>query len=352
MKIVLILFLLLPLSFKANAAAPYKIVTGSERGTYIQIGKDLAKWVAGPADVNLEVLPSAGSGENVQRLRTEPGVRFALVQSDVYQAFLDQAEAGNKEARRLIEPLRVIMPLYDEEIYFITRADSPLKYIHEIKDKKINIGPIGSGTALSSTTLYKLMFGQPIPEDKASYLSNEDALIKLTTDKTLDVVIVVAGQPAKLFVEMKPEARQVIKFLRLDKNAPATTRAARTYFPTTIRTSSYSSWLTEDIPTLTVKAYLVTYNYESQRAKKQLAQFAQSLCENFSNLQTEGHPKWKEVNMDLPFLGKNWTYSAPMEREFRACKHHKSSSLAKPIATSSETSCTQQQRILGLCKSQ
>ena len=35
---------------------------------------------------------SAGSAENVQRLRHEPGVKFALVQSDVYQAFLDQAD--------------------------------------------------------------------------------------------------------------------------------------------------------------------------------------------------------------------------------------------------------------------
>ena len=43
-------------------------------------------------------LPSAGSAENVQRLRYEPGVKFALVQSDVYQAFLDQGKAGNAEA--------------------------------------------------------------------------------------------------------------------------------------------------------------------------------------------------------------------------------------------------------------
>ena len=72
-------------------AVPYKIVTASERGTYIQIGRDLAKFVAPEADIELEVLPSAGSAENVHRLRYEPGVKFALVQSDVYQAFIDQA---------------------------------------------------------------------------------------------------------------------------------------------------------------------------------------------------------------------------------------------------------------------
>src|SRR6186997_3572848 len=149
----LLFFVLSPLAGQtAQAAAPpipYKIVTASERGTYIQIGRDLAKFVAPAANVELEVLPSAGSAENVQRLRFEPGVKFALVQSDVYQAFLDFAAGGNAEAGDMIRPLRVIMPLYNEEIYFIVRADSDLNYVHEIRDARINAGELGSGTALT-----------------------------------------------------------------------------------------------------------------------------------------------------------------------------------------------------------
>ena len=80
------------------AALEYKIVTASERGTYIQIGRNLAEFVAPSADIELDALPSAGSAENVKRLRFEPGVKFALVQSDVYQAFLDQAANGNPDA--------------------------------------------------------------------------------------------------------------------------------------------------------------------------------------------------------------------------------------------------------------
>ena len=95
----------------------------------------------------------------------------------------------------MIRPLRVIMPLYNEEIHFIVRADSPLNYVHEIKDAKLNAGELGSGTALTTTTLYRLMFNAPIPEANASYLSNEDALVKLTTDKSVDVVAVIAGSP-------------------------------------------------------------------------------------------------------------------------------------------------------------
>ena len=72
-----------------HAAVDYKIVTASERGTYIQIGNDLARFVAPDADIALQVLPSKGSADNVNRLRYDTGVKFAIVQSDVYQAFLD-----------------------------------------------------------------------------------------------------------------------------------------------------------------------------------------------------------------------------------------------------------------------
>jgi type II secretory pathway predicted ATPase ExeA len=146
-----------------SSNVPFKIVTASERGTYIQIGRDLARFVAPEAGIDLEVLPSAGSAENVQRLRREAGVKLALVQSDVYQAFLDQAQAGNAEARELIRPLRLIVPLYNEEIYFIVRADAPQNFVHEIRNARINVGPLLSGTAMTATTLYRQLFGAALP---------------------------------------------------------------------------------------------------------------------------------------------------------------------------------------------
>jgi TRAP transporter TAXI family solute receptor len=326
------------------AQTQYKIVTASERGTYIQIGRDLAKFVAPDAGIELEPLPSAGSAENVKRLRHERGVKFALVQSDVYQAFLDQAAGGNAEARTLIQPLRLIMPLYNEEIYFIARADSPLNYVHEIKDTKINVGPLLSGTAMSATTLYRQMFGRPIADANATFLTNEEALVKLTGDKSVDVVVVVGGPPTKLLVDMKPEARQLIKLLKLDPNDAASQAALKTYFPATIRATSYPNLLSEDIAGMTIKAYLVTYDYKMSGTIKQLARFAHSLCANFDKLQAQGHPKWREVELELPQLSRGWSYYPPMQREMQRCMAER----AKPKPP--VVVCTQQERILGLCK--
>ena len=327
----------------ALAAAEYKIVTASARGTYIQIGRNLAEFVAPGADITLEALASAGSAENVKRLRYEPGVKLALVQSDVYQAFLDQAAGGNPEARNMIRPLRVIMPLYNEEIYFIVRADSPLNFVHEIKGTKINVGPLRSGTAMSATTIYRQLFGAPLPDANASFLSNEEALLKLVSDSGLDVVVAVGGQPFKLLVDMKPEARKLIKLLKFDPANPASTAAFKTYFPATIRASSYPNLLAADIPGAAVKAFLVTYDYTLGGSVERLSKFARSLCENFPKLQAEGHPKWREVQMALPDLPRGWLYYPPMQRELKACIANLQSKPPVPV-------CTQEAKILGLCK--
>lgn len=335
----------------AHALVEYKIVTASERGTYIQIGRDLAKFVAPEADINLDVLPSKGSADNLNRLRYEANVKFAIVQSDVYQAFLDFASTGNAEASRLIRPLRVVAPLYDEEIYFIVRADSSLQYVHEIRDKRINADRLQSGTALSATTLYRLMFGQPIGEGNVSFLSNEEALLKLTTDRTLDVVVVVAGQPAKLLADMKPEAKQLVKLLKVNLAHPATKAALQTYFPATIRSASYPNWLDQDVQGLSIKALLVTYDYAYKVTTDHMVGFAHSLCRNLSILQTEGHPKWRDVEWTLPDLGAGWEYYAPIAKILRQCPGgpQNAAPIVSPSVKPAQAICTQSERILGLC---
>jgi len=333
-------------------AIDYKIVTASPRGTYIEIGRDLGKLIAPAPDINLEAVPSAGSTENVRRLRYEPGVKFALVQSDVYQAYVDLAAAGNREARGLINPLRLILPLYNEEIYFVARKDAAFDMVHEIRDQRISMGPLGSGTALTAATLYRQMFGTSVADDKASFLTNEEGLSRLVTDKSVDVVIIVAGQPAKVLAEMQPEARELIKLLKFDPRHPASQEALKTYFDANVRASSYPNLLTEDVPSIAVKAFLITYNYDAPYTRRNLANFAQSLCTNFGKLQSEGHPKWKEVKLEMPEVGRGWTYYPETSRQIQSCLAGATPAAPAPAAAPAPVRrpCTQQERILGICQ--
>jgi TRAP-type uncharacterized transport system substrate-binding protein len=183
------------------------------------------------------------------------------VQADVYQAFLDRAKAGNADTSNIIKPLRVVLPLYNTEIHYIVRADSPYNYLHDIKDARINGGVVGSGAALITHTLYRMMFNAPMPEANASYLSNEEALVKLIGDKSVDVVVVAAGQPAPLISNMKPEAQKYIKLLKFDPAQPSSKLPLTIYSQSIIKASSYPRLLQQDFTTISVGAYLVTYDY-------------------------------------------------------------------------------------------
>ncbi len=329
----------------AVAAAEYKIVTANEKGTYFAIGVDLAKFVAPDATITLEVLPTAGSAANIKHLRYDPGVKFAIVQADVYQAFVDRAAGGNADASTIIRPLRVILPLYNTEIHYVVRADSPLNYLHDIEKAKINGGILGSGAALIAHTLYRMMFNGPIPEANASYLSNEEALVKLIGDKTVDVVVVAAGQPAPLIANMKPEAQKYIKLLKFDPAHPSSKLPLTVYSHSTVNASSYPNLLTESFTTIAVGAFLVTYDFNLEFTRNHLTRFARSLCQNFATLQAKGHPKWREVSLATPPLGPGWTYYPPTTREIRACLGKTGTrSLVKPVKP-----CSAEERILGFC---
>jgi uncharacterized protein len=335
----------------AFGAAAFKIATADQRGTYFAIGNDLSKLVAPNADIDLEVMPTDGSAANIKLLRFEPGVKFAIVQADVYQAFVDRGAGGpaNAEAARIIRPLRVILPLYNTEIHYIVRADSPLNYLHDIKDAKINGGLVGSGAAFITHTVYKMMFGNEIPEAQASFLSNAEALAKLVTDKSIDVAVVAAGQPAPIITGMKPEAQKLIKFLKFDPNHAASKPALKVYAPQTIRQASYPSLINEDFTTIAVGAFLVTYDYNLQSTVDYLSRFARSLCNNFPTLREKGHPKWKEVNLALPDLNTGWTYYPPTAREIRNCLAGQQPGRRSSAAPASGRQCSREERILGLC---
>ena len=289
-------------------------------GAGIRIGRDLAEFVAPAAGVQLDVRATPNPAESVRRLRSGMDVKLATVPSDGGQAFLARAARDETAAGRPMPPLRVVVPLYSEEIYFIARADAPFTYLHEIKDAKINTGPPRSSTAETVGAAYHRMFGKPLAERQVSALPHEEALVKLVTDKSIDVVAIVGAQPAKLLVDMTPEARQYIRLLKLDPEHAASRAALKAYLPATVRAASYPALLAEDVPALAVRVYLVTLDFRDHATESDLIRFARALCQNLANLQAKGDPKWQEVELKLTPLADGLDYYQPTASELRACK--------------------------------
>ena len=193
------------------------------------------------------------------------------------------------------------------------------------------------------------MFGAEMPEAQASYLSNAEALVKLVTDKTIDVAVVAAGQPAPIVTGMKPEAQKLIKFLKFDpepsvEQAGAQGLRAR-HHPRGELPEPAHGGLHHDLRGRLPRD-LRLQPAEHGRLHDEVRALA---VRELPALQEKGHPKWKEVNLALPELNTGWTYYPPTAREIRACIAGAARARAPRAAPPSGKQCSREERILGLC---
>lgn len=260
-----------------------------------EAGQELARQMAA-AGVPIQVVATAGPAATLQRLRDDPGpgARLALLQADVGHAYLAAAERGNAGSANWLAPLRVIARLHAESLHFIVRRDAKPRSVQGLRNERINLGPLDEGTALAVNSLYRLLFHERMPPGRASFLGHEQALASLITDRSVDVVAVLADAPARLLANMKPGARRFVRLLPLDAGKPGTDEALRVFDPATIRAADYPQLLAADLPGLSSRVYLVAR--VDPGGGESLARFMRAWCEVLPRLRDGGHRAWRDVD--------------------------------------------------------
>ena len=273
-------FIFLTAFIPAAFAQQMGIVTGGPTGTYIKIGQDIAK-IAEPSGVNLQVMESAGSIQNVFDVRKKRGVQLGIVQSDVLDYIRDISD--DQELKAIAAKLAAVYPLYKEEVHLL--GDFEIKSLSDLNGKKVAIGPERSGTYLTAKTIFFLTGIKPAQE---VFLGGNEALDALRKGD-IDAMMFVAGAPAKLFSE-NTTVDDKFQLVPLDD------KALDSYVQTTIPASTYK-WQEGDVKTVAVRAVLMTFNYSGEQCQN-VAKVAKIIRENKDWLDANGHPKWREVKLD------------------------------------------------------
>lgn len=325
----------------------YCISAGNKKFTYYKIAEDLKHFVAPDSGFNLKVM-EGGSVQNLKRMRWQNGVKFSIIQSDVLEFYRAQQESGNPVAAKIIEPLRAIMPLYNEEIHILVKADSDINTYSDLKGKRMALGKLGGGTAVTIKSIYKYMFGVEMANSNIHFTpkdmdSVDDGLSALAKN-SVDAWVMVVGQGTERIANFLPEAAKHFKFVKFNITNPQEEKALQgPYLATSISTSSYP-WLLEDTPTLTTKAILITQRYTTSASKRNIKRFTQALCTNFGKLQAEGNSKWQEVELGKAELPNGWEYSQDALDAFN--------SEACGFATTKASDCSAEEAVLNLCISE
>ncbi|ANH04116.1 MULTISPECIES: TAXI family TRAP transporter solute-binding subunit [Shinella] len=294
---VLLAALGLALSTAGVLAADFErnIMTGGPQGTYIKIGRDIAA-LGAECGQTLNVLESAGSLENFVGVRNRRNTQFGIVQSDVLE-YLKTFEKNDPEVQKAVKGVRIMFPLYNEEIHVLARTD--IAGLKDLAGKKVAVGKKDSGTFLTATLIMDIL---QVKAGERMDINPDEALPKLLSGE-IDAFFYVAGAPASLFTGNTID-RAKFHLVPITE-APL----LATYTPSRIEAGTYSF---QDTPVdlIAVKAVMMTYDYDTKRnayhrdSCKTVADFSNLIVTGLDKLKTTGHPKWKTV--DLTALPPGW----------------------------------------------
>lgn len=260
------------------------IVTGSEQGTYIKIGRDIARLAEGE-DIRLTVHPSNGSLDNIADVYERRGVQLGIVQSDVL-AFIKSNNDNKMNA--IAKKIKMVFPLYNEEVHLL--ASRHIKSFSELENKVVAVGPEGSGTFLTASLMFELSGISPARKVSEG---GRKALSMLSANK-IDAMFYVAGYPVSLFLNLMEEKLHLI---------PITDKSIGEYYtPSTIPLGTYS-WQNSPVNTVAVKAVLMSYDYKRMNCTN-VGRLASLIYRKFDWLKRNGHKKWNDV--DLNSRLKKW----------------------------------------------
>ena len=280
------ILLVLLLSFYAPTAWALTIATGPSDGSYFQIAQDI-KNVAAKDGIDLQVLPSKGSLENLELLGSGK-VDLAIVQLDALRFVSDVMKQDL--GLNLFEKIKVVMNLYPEEIHILTNKKD-IQTFYNLEGKRVSVGPPGGGTAVTAAVLFNIY-------DIKATVSEEpfEEAVKKMEQGNLDSVFFVGGAPVPFIGKLDNR----FQFVRLPNNPILD----QIYLRVTLGKQQYG-WAGADTETYAVPAAIMGLDKRDEKYITQIQQLVLTILNNREFLEANGHPKWKSsiIRTYFPYRG-------------------------------------------------
>jgi TRAP-type uncharacterized transport system substrate-binding protein len=274
------------------------IAGGLIDGTYMRFADELAK-VLDDGD-NLRILPmvSYGAASNLDDLLYLRGVDLAVTQSDVFEYFRTERKTPNLQNR-----VHYILRLPIAELHILAKTD--IRSLEDLRDKRVNFGPAGSGSSLTGTIVFQRL---GVQVDQV-LIDQQSALQKLQSGEVAALVRVV-GKPVDFFTRIPPNSGLHLVPI------PYTKTFADYYTVGEFETKDYSSLIAQGqkIETIAVPAVLSVFNWPRYSDRyRRIERFAERLFTKWDQfLVAPRHPKWRDVNLGATVPG--WTRHAIAEQ--------------------------------------
>src|ERR1051325_3223036 len=175
-----------------------RIATGGKGGAYYSFAQKYAGSLARDG-IHLEVIPTAGSLENIELLKRGE-VTLALVQGGA-------VEGADRDR------VQSLGSLFLEPVWVFYRREAKIGHLSDLKGKTIAVGAVGSGTYLLAA---RLLAGEGVTRGNSVFVhENMDRAVPELLDGKITAAFFVASPEARLVQELLREpAVELLSFER------------------------------------------------------------------------------------------------------------------------------------------
>jgi TRAP transporter TAXI family solute receptor len=235
----------------------FGIATGGTGGTYYPLGGMLAQLISNKATVDgrkiTATAEAAGASVGNAKLLGTKDIESAFVAADI----LDAAYNGKAQfAGAPLKNLRALGALYPETVQLITRADSGINSVRDLKGKSISSGAPGSGQYQLVTDLLRVngMNRNDVKEDSSSFTQAVDKI----KDGNLHATLITAGVPTAAVTDFAQS--HALKVIALTGPEIANLLKEQPYYTQVPLPANTYKGQTAAVPTLAVMAIWATHD--------------------------------------------------------------------------------------------
>jgi TRAP-type uncharacterized transport system substrate-binding protein len=264
-----------------------ELETAGTSGISVRIGEELANLIDDGATRRLVPVVGKGALQNLIDLKYLRGIDMAILPADIIEYAKEQKLISATDPS-----IYYIAKLYNEEFHLLARGD--IKIAADLSNRKVNVGPRGSSSAITAARLFEQL-GLPVT---FTYEPQELALEALRNAETAAVAL-LSGKPAPLLQDLKDEGLHLV-------DIPFSQSAGHAYVPATLTATDYPRLIQPNRPVKTVAVGSVLAVAELRlvpERNRNVMNFVDVFFTGFASLLERGHhPKWQEVNVaaDLP----------------------------------------------------
>lgn len=235
----------------------FGIATGGTGGTYYPLGGMLAQLISNKATVDgrkfAATAEAAGASVGNAKLLGSKDIESAFVAADI----LDSAFNGkNQFANAALKNLRALGALYPETVQLITRADSGITSVKDLKGKTISSGAPGSGQYQLVTDLLRVngLSRNDVREDSSSFTQAVDKI----KDGNLHATLITAGVPVAAITDFAQS--HALRVIPLDGPEVAALLKDQPYYTQVQLPANTYRGQAAAVPTLAVMAIWATHD--------------------------------------------------------------------------------------------